>query len=170
MGKDREIKNLEDFFRRQMRSEYFPVQLDSMIAKCNFLQIEENELEIKDALIRVIKQNHPGGSYGYRIDDNGKSIVICTDIEHRDSVQPDIVEFCRDADILVHEAQYTNEELLTHRGYGHSSYDQAIEVAERAGVKKLVMTHHDPDHDDAFLNRIEKECQRRNPNCVLARE
>jgi phosphoribosyl 1,2-cyclic phosphodiesterase len=170
MGKDREIKNLEDIFKGQMKSEYFPIPLEGMGAKCNFLQFDQNEMVIKDSLIRVIKQNHPGGSFGYRMDDNGKSVVVCTDIEHGNSVLPDIVEFCNDADLLVHDAQYTNEELDAHRGWGHSSYNQAIEVAERAGVKKLVMTHHDPDHNDAFLAKIERECQKRYANCVLARE
>ena len=118
----------------------------------------------------MIKQNHPGGSFGYRVEDKEKSLVVCTDIEHGNSVLPDIVEFCKDADLLVHDAQYTNEELQTHRGWGHSSFDQAIEVAERAGVKKLVITHHDPEHNDAFLAKIERECQKRYLNCVLARE
>lgn len=170
MGKDREIGNLEDIFKEQMKTEYFPIPLKAMGATCNFLQIDKNELVINNVLIKVIKQNHPGGSYGYRMEDNGKSIVVCTDIEHGNFVLPEIVEFCKDADLLVHDAQYTNEELEAHRGWGHSSYDQAIEVAERANVKKLIITHHDPDHNDEFLAKIEKECQKKYPNCVLARE
>jgi ribonuclease BN (tRNA processing enzyme) len=83
---------------------------------------------------------------------------------------PEIVKFCENADLLIHEAQYTNEELDTHRGWGHSSYEQAIEVAERAGVRQLAITHHDPEHNDAFLAKIEKDCQSRFPDCVLARE
>ena len=96
--------------------------------------------------------------------------MICTDIEHGNSILPEIVEFCKGADLLVHEAQYTSEELESHRGWGHSSYDQALEVAEKAGVKTLAITHHDPEHDDKFLTKIEKECQKRFSNCVLARE
>jgi len=170
MGKDRDIKNLADIFEGQMKAEYFPVPLEGMGAKFNFLQIKQNELMINDASVRVIKQNHPGGSFGYRLEDNEKCLVVCTDIEHGNSVKPDIVEFCKNADLLVHEAQYTREELQTHRGWGHSSYEQAIEVAERAGVKKLAITHHDPEHNDAFLAKIERECQKRYPNCVLARD
>ena len=118
----------------------------------------------------MIKQNHPGGSFGYRLENNEKSLVVCTDIEHGDSVRPDIVNFCKNADLLVHDAQYTAEELLSHRGWGHSSFDQALEVAERAGVKKLAITHHDPEHNDTFLTKIERECQKRYPNCLLARD
>ena len=71
---------------------------------------------------------------------------------------------------MVHEAQYTSEELESHRGWGHSSYNQALEVAEKAGVKRLAITHHDPEHNDEFLSKIEKKCQKRFPNCFLARE
>jgi ribonuclease BN (tRNA processing enzyme) len=80
------------------------------------------------------------------------------------------VELARGADLLVHDAQYTAEELQKRRGWGHSSFDQAMQVAEMAGVKRLALTHHDPDHDDEFLDRIEKLCRERFANTVLARE
>ncbi len=73
-------------------------------------------------------------------------------------------------DLLIHDAQYTTKELETRQGWGHSSYEQAIEAAERVGAKQLILTHHDPNHDDDFLRDREKECQARFPNCQLARE
>ena len=73
-------------------------------------------------------------------------------------IDQDVVELSAGADLLIHEAQYTSEELKTKKGWGHSSYDQAIEVAELAGVKQLAITHHDPEHDDQFLTEIEKQC------------
>jgi len=81
-----------------------------------------------------------------------------------------LVELARGADLLVHDAQYTAEELPTRRGWGHSSYDQALQVAEMAGVKQLAITHHDPEHDDEFLLRMEQLCQERFADTVLARE
>ena len=72
--------------------------------------------------------------------------------------------------VLLHDAQYTPKELANHRGWGHSSYEQAIECARLVGVKKLVLTHHDPNHNDAFLGKVEERCQELLPNCVLARE
>lgn len=170
MGKERAVLDLKEVFKGQMKQEYFPIPLQSMGAQLNFVQTEQNELRINDCKISVIKQNHPGGSYGYRIDDNGKRCIYCTDLEHGDSIEPEIVEFCRGADLLVHEAQYTSEQLKLKKGWGHSSYDQAIEVAEKAGVNQLVITHHDPEHDDDFLNKMEKICQKRFPNLVFARE
>ncbi len=170
MGKEREIENLEGIFKGQMRPEYFPVPLESMGASFNFLQVERNEWSVNGASARVIKQNHPGGSFGYRLEGDGKCVVICTDIEHGDAVLPEMVEFCKGADLLIHEGQYTPQELAEHPGWGHSSYLQAVEVAERAGVKQLAITHHDPEHNDAFLTKVEKECQSRFHNCFLARE
>ena len=111
MGKDRVIADLQEIFKGQMKPEYFPIPLDKMGAKLNFLQPKENELHINGSVITVIKQKHPGDSFGYRIDDNGKSCVYCTDLEHGDEVSPEIVEFCKGADLLVHEGQYTTEEL-----------------------------------------------------------
>lgn len=170
MGKDRGIRDLEEIFMGQMRPEYFPVPLKSMGAKFNFLQLDQNELNAYGAKVRVIKQNHPGGSFGYRMEENGKVFVFCTDLEHGDAVLPEIINFCKGADLLVHEAQYTTEQLKAHKGWGHSSHEQALEVAEKAGVKKLAITHHDPLHDDAFLTKLEKECQAVFANCVFARE
>ena len=88
----------------------------------------------------------------------------------RREIDPEFINFCQGADLLIHDAQYTNEELEKCRGWGHSSFDQALSVAEQAQVKRLVMTHHDPDHDDEFLRKMERQCQDRFKDCLLARE
>ena len=81
-----------------------------------------------------------------------------------------MIDFAKGADVLIHEAQYTPEELPKYRGWGHSSWEQAIEVAKLAGVEKLYMTHHDPDHNDAFILEEEKKCQAIFKKCYFARE
>ena len=168
-GEGGKFKDLRHIFKGQLLEQYFPIQLENMGANFNFTYQETSIFQDNGVVLKTIKQNHPGGSFGFRIETDGCVIVVCTDLEHGETINPDIVEFARDADLLIHEAQYTDEELLTHRGWGHSSYSQAIEVAERAGVKQLVMTHHDPDHNDEFLRNIEKKCQARFENCSLAR-
>lgn len=179
LGKNRGIENLKTIFEMQMQSAYFPVQLEKMGAQFTFMapdeehfiaSDEEEMLDFYDGNVFTLRLNHPGGSYGYRIERDGKVLVICTDLEHGDQIDASVVAFAQGADLLVHEAQYTTEELATHQGWGHSSYEQAIQVAEQAGVKQLVMTHHDPDHDDQFLREVEKTCQDRFPDCLLARE
>ncbi len=170
LGVKHEFTDLQEIFKAQMQEQYFPVALNNMGCQFNFLKYNDTSASFRKTGIRSIKQRHPGGSYGYRLETEHQTIVICTDIEHGKSVDPAIISFGEGADLLVHDAQYTSEELEHHRGWGHSSFDQAIEVAEKAGVGQLIMTHHDPDHDDEFLAKIEKKCQDRLSNCALARE
>lgn len=170
MGRGRKIENLKDIFEHTLQSEYFPVQLGDMGAKFNFVLPDKVRESFENATITALRLNHPGGSYGYRIEMDGKILVICTDIEHGKHLDPKVIALARDADLLIHEAQYTDEELENYLGWGHSSYSQALEVAELANVKQLAMTHHDPDHDDEFLRKIEKQCQERFKDCVLARD
>jgi ribonuclease BN (tRNA processing enzyme) len=154
-----------------MREVYFPVSLDSMGARIVFFQHRQNHLSMDEAFVRAIKHNHPGGAHSFRFQDiEGRVVVYCTDIEHGDGIDKRVVELARNADVLIHEAQYTPEELPRYRGWGHSSWAQAVEVAERAQVERLIITHHDPDHDDEFLFEVERQCRLRFPNSFLARE
>lgn len=164
---------LREIFEVQMQQEYFPVQLEKAGAEFEFLTREKQATSLlADGGVTLSYQlhNHPGGAFSYRLQSGGKTVVICTDLEHGPGIDQKVVEFCRNADLLIHDAQYTDEELHRHRGWGHSSYGQAIEVARQAGVKQLLFTHHDPDHDDEFLCRKELECQAIFPNCRMARD
>jgi ribonuclease BN (tRNA processing enzyme) len=153
-----------------MQGAFFPVQLDNMGAEMIFFQPNLNKYKLRGTVSSALRHNHPGGAFTYKFERKGKSFAFCTDIEHGKEIDQNIVDFCQGVDVLIHDAQFTEEELERKRGWGHSSYDQAIQVAEMTGAKQLIMTHHDPDHDDEFLNRIEKRCQDRFKDCVLARE
>ena len=171
IGKERAGIDLRGIFEAQMQEDYFPVKLDGMGARIEFMHIPEDQYQVDTASVRVLKHNHPGGAYSYRMTDTeGNVVVYCTDIEHGDEIDQNVVELARDADLLIHEGQYTPEELPRYKGWGHSSWEQAVMVAEQANVKQLAITHHDPDHDDAFLHEIERQAQARFPNAVLARE
>jgi ribonuclease BN (tRNA processing enzyme) len=104
------------------------------------------------------------------LEDESVSLVVCTDIEHIDGIDKSIVDFAKGADLLIHDGQYTSEEYKKFKGWGHSTWEQAAEVAIQAKVKKLIITHHDPDHDDDFLDSIEKECKQLFPASSFARE
>ena len=175
IGQGQTITNLREIFEVQMQSQYFPVQLDHMGASFEFLQIADASKHFTavnnvETVVTALMHNHPGGAYTFRIERRGKVLVVCTDVEHREQMDPQLVELARGADLLVHDAQFTAEELKNRRGWGHSSFDQAVQFAEMAGAKRLALTHHDPDHDDDFLRRIEKLCQERFPEAVLARQ
>src|SRR5262245_54014750 len=175
-GRGREVKDLKSIFAGQMQAEYFPLTLDQMGATVAFLDPAGPTFEVPQprgggsTRMTSYKHNHPGGAYTYRIESRGKVLVFCTDVEHGDRIDPNIVKLAREADLLIHEAQYTPAELKHKKGWGHSSWEQAIEVARQAGVKQLALTHHDPDHNDAFLVRMEEECQKHFAHVVLARE
>jgi phosphoribosyl 1,2-cyclic phosphodiesterase len=175
LARDQPVGHIREIFEVQMQAEYFPVQLEQMGAEFEFLQIADaskhfTAIKNVQTMVTAQKHNHPGGAYSLRIERNGRVVVVCTDVEHGEQIDLRLVELARGADLLVHDAQYTAEELQKRRGWGHSSFDQAMQVAEMAGVKSLALTHHDPDHDDEFLLRIEKLCQERFPNAKLARE
>jgi len=171
-GKDRDAKDLKSIIATQMQTDYFPVSLERIGAQLTFLQPDITEFKHprRDIEIVASKHNHPGGAYGYRITEGDKILVYCTDVEHGDAIDPKVVALSRDADLLIHDAQYTPEELKEKKGWGHSSWEQAVEVAERARVKALALFHHDPDHSDAFLTDLEMEIQKRFPQVFLARE
>jgi phosphoribosyl 1,2-cyclic phosphodiesterase len=153
-----------------MREEFFPIPLETMGAKLNYLQ-DESELKI-DQGVKIISTNHyhPGGATSYRVEAEGKAVVYTTDIEHGEGIDNRVVEIANDADLLIHDAQYTPEELKYKKGWGHSSWEQAIRVAELANVKQLIITHHDPEHNYEFLFNVEKECQKHFPNVKLAKD
>ena len=165
----RKVHNLKDIFSAQMQSIYFPVQLENMGAQIEFEKIETNVLVgEKGAIVRVADLQHPGGCIGIRFEINNKSVVFCTDVEHSNGIDENVVNLSMNADVLIHDAKYTDEELKTHKGWGHSSYNQAIEVAVKAKVKQLIITHHDPDHDDDFLRAMERKCQERFEDLIFA--
>ncbi|AXT63015.1 MBL fold metallo-hydrolase [Aquimarina sp. AD10] len=164
------IDDFKEILAKQMESTYFPISIDDMGANFTFTTTKEDRISFDGGQILANKHTHPGGAHGYRLETEGKIFVYCTDLEHGEQLDPKVIEFCKNADVLIHDAQYTPQELLTRRGWGHSSWEQAIQVAELANVKQLYLTHHDPDHNDDFLRNMEKECQERFPNCFLARE
>ncbi len=170
-GKGRHTKRLKSIFSEQMQRDFFPVPLNKMGAKFTFWEPNITEYDHPRGIkIRADKHQHPGGAYGYRIMEGEKTFVYCTDVEHGDSINPNVVALSRNADLLIHDAQYTPDELKEKKGWGHSSWKQALEVAEQAEVKKLALFHHDPEHNDSFLLNIEKECRKRFPDAFLARE
>ena len=171
MGIERKYKNLKEIFSLQLQADYFPVQLDALGAQFQFFNMGNIET-FYEVTTTAAPQHHsfPGGSYGFRIEDDSQVLVICTDVEHINATDETIVELARNADLLIHDGQYTDEEYITHRGWGHSTWRQAVEVAKRANVKKLIITHHDPDHDDDMLDAMERECQKEFPNSVFAKE
>lgn len=170
-GKDRQLNSLESIFEAQMQRDYFPVPLAKMGATLTFWQ-PDTSCYTAPSGVRIIASghNHPGGAYTYRITEGSTTLVYCTDIEYSGKIDNNIVSLARNADLLIHDAQYSPDELKEKKGWGHSSWEQAVEVVKTASVKRLALFHHDPEHDDAFLLNMEKECQAGFAGAFFARE
>lgn len=143
----------------QQAEPFFPVPLSYLGGDISFHRLDPaEELAVDGWRIRLIPQHHPGGSFGYRLDRDGASVVYSTDCEHKEEVDKadyPFVKFIAGADVLVFDAQYNFAESVTAKqDWGHSSNLVGVELAARAGVRHLVLHHHDPLAGDVDLQKI----------------
>jgi phosphoribosyl 1,2-cyclic phosphodiesterase len=121
--------------------------------------------------IRTALLNHPDRATGYRIDYDGKSICYITDTEHevgrRDAR---ILALIEGADLVIYDCTYTDEEYPTYAGFGHSTWQEGVRLAEEAAAKTLVIFHHEPGHDDDFMDGVAAQAEAMRPGTVVARE
>ena len=161
-------KSLEKVFTGQMDSSYFPVSVTDLMARLQFVELDA-VVKLGDATVSHVYLNHPGMAIGFRVDIGKKSVVYISDHEpyrrlsgdneHNRKLDREIDEFARGADLYIREAQYTDEEYPGKRGWGHSTWSDALESAHEANVNLLALYHHDPMHDDDFIDRVVSECR-----------
>ncbi len=162
---------LKDVLAHQMKPPYFPVGLDTLKASLSFRELGEETFQIGTATITTMAFNHPGGVLAFRIQESTQCFVFATDMEYpHDAIPEHLIRFAQDADVLVFDAQYTPEELAKKTGWGHSTHLTAAHLAKKSGVKKVMLYHHDPSHNDAYLLKMEKEAQAIFSSSFLARE
>lgn len=145
---------------------YFPVAFDALGAEFRLSELGSGEIEVGDIRMTSIQTNHPGGAFAYRIEENGRSVVFMTDNELlspqlRKVPFEDHVEFCAGADLLIHDAQYSEEEYEKTVGWGHSTWTSALKLATEAGVSRFALYHHDPDHSDDVIDSFAEGCRKK---------
>ncbi len=162
-------KNLEAIFRGQLDRDYFPVQMEDMRSNLQFHNLPDTPIQIGGAKITWEFAHHPLPTVGYKIEAVGRTLVWMPDNEflqgytgapHALTCQDSIVApfektiaFLSGVDVLIHEAQYTPDEYLKKIGWGHCSVPNACLLMKLAGVRRWIVTHHDPNHDDVFLEK-----------------
>ena len=155
---------LRRYLEDQMRAPYFPIDFSLMKASFSFGYECPDMGSIGLIDFRPIPLSHPNGGYGFKFAKQGKSFVFLTDNE-LDFQHPggksrqEYTDFCSATDLLIHDAQYTDEEYRLKRGWGHTTYDSAVQLAMDSGVGKLVLFHHDPDRTDDDLDRQLQHCR-----------
>ncbi|HUL43010.1 MAG TPA: MBL fold metallo-hydrolase [Bacteroidota bacterium] len=199
VGGQMDKMTLQKMISDQMNKVYFPVQLNELKATLKFHPIEEEEFSVYDAKVRSMYVNHPTFAIGFRITCGGKTLVYISDNEpfdrkvarsirnvekkiidrfDRTSGDPNqrVFDFVKNADVLIHDTTYTPEEYVDRVGWGHSHYLFTLKVAAEGNVRRLVLFHHDPAHDDAKVDDILKKCKKEIQNrkyrfdCVAASE
>jgi len=166
-------RSLREVLAGQMEFTYFPVDIGQLPASITFQELGEGTYEIGGARIVAQYLHHPTMTLGYRVEVDGAALVYACDHEpfsetlwhddparsHAESIVHEgdrrHARFMAGADMLIHDAQYTPEESPSKKNWGHSTYEYAVGIAAAAGVRELVLTHHDPTHDDTSVDEIE---------------
>lgn len=152
---------------------FFPVKLDICKASLNFRDFKAGDVLTPrpGITLRTFSLNHPGGCIGYRVEWGGKSIALVFDLEHNpDSIDPVALEMMKDADIAIYDSAFTESEMERYRGFGHSSWEQAVKLAAMARTKKLVLFHHAPSRTDDEMGLMERLAQEHFAATVAARD
>jgi len=156
--------SLEAILRQQMDPAVFPVPLDALSAQLTVQQVDADEFSIGEFRVQTMKLRHPGTTLGFRLTParGGASMAYVTDnelgpggeYEVSKTWRRDFVAFLNGVGLLIHDAMYTPSELEQHRGWGHSTYEEAVTLAQDASAKKLVLFHHEPEHDDKEMDGL----------------
>ncbi len=187
--------DLEDVLKRSMMAPRFPVSLDDMPCewRIGFMRNQEmlvltepdampqvyhtvrdrSTVDVPEDVVKIMSlrsSSHPNGVMFFRVSYKHKSMVFATDTEGYIGGDQSLIRFARDADLLIHDAEYTPEEYLTHQSWGHSSWEMACDIADQANADQLVLTHHHDRHDDDFFDELTKVVQEERPGTTFARE
>lgn len=152
------VKNI---FETQMDNPMFPVPLEAMQAKLTFSDFKAGErLDIgtsSKTKVLTASLNHPNGATGYRIEHDGRAMCLITDTEHTDKPDENILKLIEGADLVIYDSTYTEEEFPSKVGWGHSTWNEGVKLCKMAGAKRLGIFHHDPEHDDVFMDKLADE-------------
>lgn len=153
--------DVQTLFAGQMGPIYFPIPFEALSAKKVFSHLEDEPWEEAGVVVSSMRVQHPSFTVGFRVDYEGGSLAYVPDNELSgdlygldESWRSRLVDFIGDADVMIHDAMYTDDEYPARVGWGHSTFNQTTELAHEAGVKKVLFFHHAPERDDSALEEI----------------
>jgi phosphoribosyl 1,2-cyclic phosphodiesterase len=164
---------LSSVLEDMMIAPLFPVPPAIFNANIDYIDFRSGEtLDLGDGItVRTAPLIHPNNASGYRVEFEGKSICYITDTEHPgEGNDPVLVEFLRDADVVIYDASYSDEEYKTRVGWGHSTWEAGVRLCDEANAKTYVVFHHDPEHDDDFMDGVARDVESARPGSIVARE
>jgi phosphoribosyl 1,2-cyclic phosphodiesterase len=149
--------SLADAIDKVLKPPFFPVDVKGLHGQIDFHDVVDEDLAVGSAKVKVRIVPHVGTTLGFRVDAGGVSAAFVCDHQASDdmtSVAPSVLELCDGADLVVHDAQYTDSEYALKSTWGHSTIAYALHVAAEAGARSVVLFHHDPTHSDDDMDRI----------------
>ena len=153
--------SLRDAFATFMRPPFFPISPFDLAAEVDFTDVAATDFDWGRARVSVRDVPHTGATNGYRVEIDGFVIAYVSD--HQEAVEgavaPSVLELCRDADLVIHDAQYEPHEFAAKSDWGHCTVAYAVRVAAEAGAKRLALFHHDPAHNDEVIDRLRAEAE-----------
>ena len=162
-----------DAVRKMMSHPLFPIEIDMAKSNVEFHDFRAGEtLNPRPGItLKTAPLNHPGGATGYRLEFGGRSVAYLTDMEMTNgAMDPGVLALAKGASLVVIDSTYTDVELPSHAGWGHSSWQQCIKLTNAAGAEKLCLFHHDPDHDDGAMDAIAAAADAARPGTIVAKE
>lgn len=172
-GHVREMGGIEKIIAGQMAQPTFPVPLQMMGSQLSFEDFDAGDTFtlFNDTTIRTAPLNHPNGSTAYRIEFGGKSMCYVTDTEHVIGAPDErILALIEGSDLVIYDSTYTDKEFPGRLGWGHSTWQEGVRLCRAANVKTLAIFHHDPDHEDGFMEQVEIDARNMWSGALVARE
>jgi phosphoribosyl 1,2-cyclic phosphodiesterase len=166
-------ETLKQVIKRIMAAPLFPIPLEALSAEISFRDFSAGEkFELKPGVhIRTAPLNHPNGATGYRIEYAGRSVCYVTDTEHVEGrLDKNILGLIEGADVFIYDSTYTAEEYPRYRGWGHSTWQEGVRLADAAEVKLFTVFHHAPEHDDNTMDEIAAAVRQARPASTIAHE
>lgn len=167
-------RSAEEALRRMFSPPLFPLTFDDLPAAVRFIGFSAGTpLDIGGRKVLTCPLDHPGGATAYRIGRDNRAVAILTDVEHRGEATdpaPELVAFCRGADLIVYDATFDDVEYPNYRGWGHSTWEAGAALARAASARQLGCFHHAPEHDDTRLADMEKRLRAAFPGGFFARD
>ena len=162
----------EEALRRLFSPPLFPLTFEDLAARVRFIGFSAGDtLTVGGVSVQTCPLNHPNGATGYRFNHGDRTVAVLTDMEHEGGVPtPTLVDFCRDADLVIYDASYDRDDYLRYAGWGHSTWEAGAALAGAANAKSLACFHHAPEYDDDRLTRMEKALKEQFPAGFFARE
>ncbi len=154
-----------------MAGRRYPIDFEDTPSVKDFRQLPEDSQDLAGARLSWCPLRHPQASVAYRLDYGDRVIVLATDTEHPEGhIDKRLLNFCRNADLLVYDSTFTPEEYPEKKGWGHSTWREGTRLALEAGVKNLLLSHLNPEHPDALLAAIQEQARKKFPSTRIARE